>query len=426
MIKDFIKINSVSGKLDLPGDKSISHRSVMFAAMADGKSEIYNSLESEDLSRTINAFREMGCKIEKDEDKITVIGNGISGLKKPEDELYMGNSGTTTRLIAGILSAQKFKTILTGDPSLSTRPMKRIIDPLNEMGADIISKDGLLPLEINPVEKLKPITYNLPIASAQIKSCLLLAGLYLNEETVVVETKRSRNHTEQMLGLKVVEKDGKRMIYSSAKNFPMPNKFIVPSDISTAAFFIVLTLLSKNSELRLPNVSLNETRVGIISVLKKMRGNIEFENIKTINGEKRGDIIVKSSNLINVNIPAEIIPNIIDEIPILAIAGLIADGKFEIRNAAELRHKESDRIKAVCENLKLLNVELNEFEDGFEITGKPNNDKVTFESFDDHRIAMSFSILSLLLEQGGIINNFECVSISNPNFLKQLESVIKF
>lgn len=426
MIKDFTKINSVNGKLNLPGDKSISHRSVMFAAMADGKSEIYNSLESEDLSRTINAFSEMGCKIEKDEDKITVIGNGISGLKKPENELYMGNSGTTTRLIAGILSAQKFPTILTGDPSLSTRPMKRIIDPLEEMGANIISKDGLLPLEINPVEKLKPIIYNLPIASAQIKSCILLAGLYLNEETVVVETKRSRNHTEQMLGLKVVEKDGKRMIYSSAKNFPMPNKFIVPSDISTAAFFIVLTLLSKNSELILPNVSLNETRVGIISVLKKMRGNIEFENIKTINGEKRGDIIVKSSNLINVHIPAEIIPNIIDEIPILAIAGLFAEGKFEIRNAAELRHKESDRIKAVCENLKLLNVELNEFEDGFEITGKPNNDKVTFESYDDHRIAMSFSILSLLLEQGGIINNFECVSISNPNFLKQLESVIKF
>ena len=198
----------------------------------------------------------------------------------------------------------------------------------------------------------------------------------------------------------------------------------MPSDISTAAFFIVLTLLLKDSELILPNVSLNETRIGIISILKEMGAYIEIENIKTFNGEKRGDIIVKSSKLVNVAIPAEIIPNIIDEIPILAIAGLFAEGNFVIKNASELRHKESDRIKSVCENLKLLGVDIIEFEDGFEISGMTNNEKVTFESYDDHRIAMSFSVLSLLLEQGGAINNFECVNISNPNFLKQLESVI--
>ena len=423
MIQEFNKINTVKGTLTLPGDKSISHRSVMFASMANGKSEIYNSLESEDLTSTINAFRNMGCEIEIESEKITIVGKGINGLLAPKNELYMGNSGTTTRLISGVLAAQKFPTKLTGDASLSLRPMKRIIDPLKEMGADIKSNNGLLPLEINPVEKLSPITYELPIASAQIKSCILMAGLYLGEETIVIENKRSRNHTEQMLGLKVVEENRLRKIYSSSNYFPQPSLYNVPSDISTAAFFIVLTLLSKNSELILPNVSLNDTRVGVISVLKKMKGNIDFDNVKVINGEKRGDIIVKSSNLVNVSIPAEIIPNIIDEIPILAIAGLFAEGNFTIRNASELRHKESDRIKSVCDNLKLLGIDLIEFEDGFEFNGNPNNDKVTFESYDDHRIAMSFSILSLLLDQGGIINNFECVNISNPNFLNQLKQI---
>ena len=423
MIQEFNKINTVKGTLTLPGDKSISHRSVMFASMANGKSEIYNSLESEDLTSTINAFRNMGCEIEIESEKITIVGKGINGLLAPKNELYMGNSGTTTRLISGVLAAQKFPTKLTGDASLSLRPMKRIIDPLKEMGADIKSNNGLLPLEICPVEKLSPITYELPIASAQIKSCILLAGLYQGEETIVIENKRSRNHTEQMLGLKVAEEDGLRKIYSSSNYFPQTSVYNVPSDISTAAFFMVLTLLSKNSELILPNVSLNDTRVGVISVLKKMKGNIDFDNVKVINGEKRGDIIVKSSNLVNVSIPAEIIPNIIDEIPILAIAGLFAEGNFTIRNASELRHKESDRIKSVCDNLKLLGIDLIEFEDGFEFNGNPNNDKVTFESYDDHRIAMSFSILSLLLDQGGIINNFECVNISNPNFLNQLKQI---
>ena len=426
MVQEFNKINAVKGKLQLPGDKSISHRSVMFASMAKGKSEIYNSLESEDLTSTINAFKNMGCEIEIGNEKIKIVGKGIDGLIAPKNELFMGNSGTTTRLISGILSAQKFPTTLTGDASLSLRPMKRIIDPLKEMGAIINSNNGLLPIEIYPAEKLTPITYELPIASAQIKSCVLLAGLYLEEETIVIENKRSRNHTEQMLGLKVVEENGLRKIYSSSNYYPQPSVYNVPSDISTAAFFIVLSLLSKHSELILPNVSLNDTRVGVISVLKKMKGNIEFDNIKIINGEKRGDIIVKSSNLVNVSIPAEIIPNIIDEIPILAIAGLFAEGNFVIRGASELRHKESDRIKSVCDNLKLLGVDLIEFEDGFEISGMPNNEKVTFESYDDHRIAMSFGILSLLLAQGGAINNFECVNISNPNFLKQLESVIDF
>jgi len=397
MIKSFNKINGVIGVLNLPGDKSISHRSVMFASLAKGKSEIYNCLDSEDLQRTINAFEQMGCKIEISDKKIIIEGNGIDGLEKPIDELYMGNSGTTTRLMTGILAAQKFPTKLTGDPSLSSRPMQRVIDPLNLMGAQIKSNNGLLPMEINPDESLRPINYELPIASAQIKSCILLAGLFLDEETCVIEKKESRNHTEKMLGLLIEEENGLRKIYSSKKYFPQPAKYIVPSDISTAAFFIVLTLLSKNSELKLPNISLNESRIGIIKILKNMRANIEYDNV-----------------------------NIIDEIPILSIAGIFAEGNFIVRNAKELRHKESDRIRSVCENLKLVGLSITEFEDGFQISGNLNRAKVTFESYDDHRIAMAFSVLSVLMDQGGSINNFECVSISNPNFEKQLEAIIKF
>ncbi|MCP5062179.1 MAG: 3-phosphoshikimate 1-carboxyvinyltransferase [Ignavibacteriae bacterium] len=428
MIQEFRKANKVSGTLNLPGDKSISHRAVMFSSLAEGKSEIYNCLMSEDVISTINAFKAMGCKIEITDEKIVVGGKGIDGLQKPQKELYLGNSGTTTRLLAGILSAQKFPTVLNGDDSLSKRPMKRIIDPLLLMGADITGDSDCLPLKINPVEELKSLEYKLPMASAQVKSCVLLAGLFSDEKTCVIENKVSRNHTETMLGLEVVEENGIRRIYSSKLNFPKARNVFVPSDISTAAFFMILTLLSKNSELRLPNVSLNETRIGIISILKKMNGNIEYKNVKTLNGEKRGDIIVKSSDLINVEIPSEVIPNIIDEIPILAIAGLFAKGNFNIRNAKELRHKESDRISSVCNNLKLLGLDIIEYEDGFEIL--KNNSKsfvekenITFESYDDHRIAMAFSVLSVLLKYGGSINDFECVNISNPNFLTQLATI---
>ncbi|PID56702.1 MAG: 3-phosphoshikimate 1-carboxyvinyltransferase [Ignavibacteriae bacterium] len=425
MIKEFNQISKVKGTLKLPGDKSISHRAVMFAGLADGKSEITNYLMSEDVLSTINAFRELGCKVNEDSNKIKITGRGINGLTKPEQNLYLGNSGTTTRLLSGILSAQNFPTVLTGDASLSKRPMERIITPLSLMGAKIESKNGFLPLKIFPNNKLKSIEYKLPIASAQIKSAVLLAGLFLDDETCVIETKKSRNHTEKMLNLKIEEKDGARKIYSSKKNFPKPDKYIIPSDISTAAFFIVLTLLVKDSELILPNVSLNESRTGILKVLKEMGANFEYDNVKEINGEARGTLIVKSSKLKNISITSEIIPNIIDEIPILAIAGIFAEGDFIIRNAKELRVKESDRIKSVCKNLKLLNLNVMEFEDGFQISGSPNNVKATFESFDDHRIAMTFTILSFLLEQGGTVKQFECVNISNPNFLEQVKQITR-
>jgi 3-phosphoshikimate 1-carboxyvinyltransferase len=396
----------------------------MFASLARGKSEIWNCLKSEDVESTENAFQTMGCEIEVKNDRTIIIGRGRDGLIKPVKDLYMGNSGTTTRLLCGIMAAQKFSARLTGDKSLSSRPMKRIIDPLSLMGARIISNNGFLPIEISAVESLVPISYKLPIASAQIKSSLLLAGLHLDTETVIIEDKKSRDHTERMLNLRISEESGIRKIYSSANNYPDPGKYIVPSDISTASFFIILALLLEESELILPHVSLNESRTGLLDLLKEMGADIVTENFEIINGEPRGDITVRSSKLKNVDIPEEMIPNIIDEIPILAIAGIYAEGDFNIKNASELRFKESDRIKSVCENLKLLDLSVEEFEDGFKISGEPKSGHVHFESYGDHRIAMAFAILSLIRPGGGTINDFECVSISNPSFIDQLNSII--
>ncbi|MGD8782264.1 MAG: 3-phosphoshikimate 1-carboxyvinyltransferase [Ignavibacteria bacterium] len=424
MIQSFNKIEKVKGELILPGDKSVSHRAVMFSSLAKGKSVIYNLLESEDIYATINAFRCMGCEIEKRRDHFVVVGSGFKNLTKPFRPLDMGNSGTTTRLISGILAAQNFETKLIGDESLSKRPMRRIADPLNLMGASIETSDtGTLPVIIRPTRELKAIEYKLPVASAQIKSAVLLTGLHLEDKTTVIETLPSRSHTENMLDLKVEETADGRKIYVSKDDYPGLQEYSVPSDISTAAFFIVHTLLTKNSEVKIKNVLLNETRTGLLTVLREMGGDIEIDNPVKINNELRSDIIVCSSKLKNIEIKKEIIPNIIDEIPILTIAGLFAEGDFIINNAKELRAKESDRIASVCTNLKLLGLDIEEYDDGYKVSGSVNNTKVTFESYHDHRIAMAFSILSLLLEQGGNVDGFETVNISNPNFLEQVKSI---
>lgn len=426
MKQNFSQIKKVKGDLKLPGDKSISHRSVMFASLAKGDSIIYNLLESEDIYSTINAFRDMGCEIVKYQDRFTVKGAGFKNLKEPFRPLYMGNSGTTSRLICGILAAQNFETTLTGDESLSKRPMKRISEPLKLMGADIeTSSNGTLPVIIKPVQNLKSIEYTLPVASAQIKSAVLLAGLHLDETTTVIENLLSRNHTETMLGLKTEKHGRANKVYVSKKDYPEPKEYFVPSDISSAAFFIVLTLLLKESELLIKNILLNETRTGILQVLKAMGGNIEVVDEKISSGEMYGDILIKSSELKNIEIPEEIIPNIIDEIPILTIAGIFAEGDFIIRDAKELRAKESDRITSVCENLKLIGLQVSEYEDGYKVSGNISSNKITFQSYHDHRIAMAFSILSLVLEQGGSIENFECVNISNPGFLGQVEAIVR-
>jgi 3-phosphoshikimate 1-carboxyvinyltransferase len=418
------KIDRVAGSLQLPGDKSISHRSVMFSAMSNGVSTINNCLRSEDLISTINCFRALGCEIDSSEEEIRVIGKGFKGFKKPAKPLECGNSGTTSRLISGILAAQDFDTTLIGDQSLSKRPMKRIVDPLIQMGALLsTSSTGTLPLTISATNNLHAIEYQLPVASAQVKSAVLLAGLHLDNRTIVMEHERTRNHTEKMLGLEVEELGMERKIYSSIDNYPQPKEYLVPSDISSASFFIVLTLLLPNSEILIKNVSLNPTRTGLIDVLIKMGGSIEVVSRNVSSGEEYGDLLVKSSKLQNISIDMNLIANIIDEIPILSVAGLFAEGQFEIRNAGELRHKESDRISALCKNYKLLSVNCEEYEDGFTLSGEVKDFSNVLQSYGDHRIAMTFGILGSLLYEPIKINNFECLSISNPNFLKQVQSI---
>lgn len=426
MIHEFYKIEKVSGTLELPGDKSISHRAVMFSAMAKGKSRIYHLSNGEDVKSTKNSFIQLGTEITITKNFVEVTGRGFKGFIKPALPLDMGNSGTTTRLISGILAAQNFSTTLIGDRYLSKRPMKRIVTPLSQMGAKIESTtEYTLPLRIFPVEKLTPIQYELPVASAQVKSAVLLAGLHCEGITSVIEKIPSRDHTERMLGLTTETGGEANTILASIKNYPVPKEYFVPADISTAAFFIILAVLSKQSILRLKDVSLNPTRTGILDILSEMGAKIEIENKRQIAGEDLGDIIVYSSELKNIGIPEAIIPNIIDEIPILAVAGVFAEGTFTIKNASELRGKETDRIKAVCSNLKLLGLDVEEFPDGFSVAGSVSNENVLFESYGDHRIAMSFGILSMLLKSGGKVNNFDCVSVSNPDFLIQLKKIIR-
>lgn len=417
-------INKLNGTLSLPGDKSISHRAVMLASLAKGKSKVKNFLDSADIRSTINCFRSLGADIIEESNQLFIEGYGIKGFSKPKGSLNAGNSGTTARLISGILAAQLFDSTIIGDSSLSKRPMERIINPLTQMGADIKSANGYLPLMFNTSE-LHAVEYKLPVASAQVKSCVLLAGLHLNDTTRVIEPVQTRNHTELMLGLPVKKSSEGNIIEVNSSYYPQAREFIVPADISTAAFFIALALITPDAEIRIKNVLLNETRAGIIDVFRLMGGDITTENIKYISGEKSGDIIVRNSQLTNVELSEEIIPNIIDEIPILSVVGLFAEGVFQIKNAVELRAKESDRIQALVSNFMLLGCEVEETEDGFAILSKiKNHDDLVFESYGDHRIAMAFAVLASRLNHGAHINGFECVDISNPNFLSQLKEIV--
>lgn len=425
MIQKFSKINKLSGTLNIPGDKSISHRAVMFAAMANGKSTVANLSESEDVKSTINIFRQLGIEINELNHGLEITGRGFKGFSAPGKELYAGNSGTTARLISGLLSAQDFPSVITGDDSLSKRPMDRIITPLSLMGAGINSNSGYLPIEINPTGGLRSINYELPVASAQVKSAVAIAGLHCSDKTIIIENKLTRNHTEKMLGLKVSTYNGINQIEVSKENYPAATQYIVPSDISTASFFIVAALLIPGSEIIIKNVLLNETRAGIIKVLKQMGGSIEILSQKESGGEELGDVLVKHSSLTNINIPEEIIPNVIDEIPILSVAGLFADGDFVIRNAGELRFKESDRIKALADNYKSIGLKVEEFLDGFSISGNIYSSEKTFNSFGDHRIAMAFAVLSSILDGDNSVENFDCVKISNPAFIEQLNFISK-
>lgn len=426
MKKEFQKIKSVNGELNLPGDKSISHRAVIFSAMAKGKSQIANLSQGQDVISTMVIMHKLGASIYTKDRKVIIGGCGLKGFKNIKTELDCGNSGTSARLISGLLGAQKHTYSLVGDESLSKRPMKRVIEPLTKMGVEFKIDDNLtLPFTIIPAKNIINITYEMPVASAQVKSAILIAGLHSDNETVVIENERTRNHTEQMLGLPVKNEFNKIISSSSIKYYPNPNEYFIPGDISTSAFHIVLALLTPNSELRINSVSLNPTRTGFIEVLKEMGANINYEEIKYSSNEAYGNVVVKSSQLKNIRIDAKIIPNIIDEIPILTIAGIFADGDFEIRNAKELRVKESDRIKSICYNFKLLGLQVEEYDDGFVVSGEIDKSNITFKSFGDHRIAMAFAILCMLSENGGEVNDFECVNISNPKFEEQINSIVK-
>lgn len=423
MIQTFKRISKVKGVLNFQGDKSISHRALLISSIADGKSIIKNLSDSDDVKSTIKCLNEFGIEILLNDETCTVSGRGFKGYCKPNNKLDAGNSGTTARLLSGILAAQNFESVIVGDESLSSRPMKRILEPLTEMGAVIESNNDKLPLKIFPSEKLNSINYLLPVASAQVKSAILFAGLHLDEQTIVVEKFLTRNHTENLLDLAIVRESEKIISRVSNRNYPRSKEYFIPGDISSAMFFIVLALLTKDSELMIKNISLNTTRTECLNILIKMGGDIHIKEIGVSNKEIFGDVIIKSAALSNVKINEEVIPLIIDEIPVLTIAGIFANGEFELRGASELRLKESDRIKAVCNNLLKVGLEVVEFEDGFRVSGSTKKLTEPFESYGDHRIAMAFAILSSLMKEGGEVNEFDCVSVSNPNFLEQLNSI---
>lgn len=423
----FTKVNSLKGEVSIPGDKSISHRAVMFGSLAEGTTEVTNFLQGADCLSTISCFRKLGIEIENTSQRILIHGKGLHGLTEPSDTLDTGNSGTTTRLISGILAGQRFTTILNGDASIQTRPMKRIITPLSMMGADITSLKGndCAPLRICGGQ-LHGITYKSPVASAQVKSCVLLAGLYADAPTSVTEPILSRNHTELMLagfGAHVASSG------TTATIEPEPDlngmKIEVPGDISSAAYFLTAGLMIPNSEILIKNVGINPTRDGILRVAKEMGGDITILNEKTSGGEPTCDLLVRSSSLKGVTIGGEIIPTLIDEIPMIAVMACFAEGITTIKDAQELKVKESNRIDTVVTNLKAMGAHIEATDDGMIIEGGYPLHGAVIDSHLDHRIAMSFAIGALGADGETRIEGADCVKISYPEFYQTLEKLIQ-
>ncbi|MDD3796134.1 MAG: 3-phosphoshikimate 1-carboxyvinyltransferase [Lachnospiraceae bacterium] len=421
------KASPLHGELSVPGDKSISHRAVMFGSLAKGTTEITNFLQGADCLSTIACFRQMGISIENTPEHILIHGRGLHGLTAPSSVLDAGNSGTTTRLISGILSGQSFSSVLTGDESIQSRPMKRIMTPLSMMGADITSihGNGCAPLQING-RPLKAVHYNSPVASAQVKSCVLLAGMYGDGITSVTEPVLSRNHSELMLrhfGAKVLSEGTTASIYPEPQ---LQGRFIsVPGDISSAAYFIAAGLLVPGSRILIKNVGVNPTRDGILKVCSAMGADITRLNENNDSGEPTADLLVKSSELHGTVIEGELIPTLIDEIPMLAVMAAFASGTTIIRDAAELKVKESDRIAVMTENLSLMGVDIEATSDGMIIHGGRPVHGAAVDSRLDHRIAMSFAVAALAAEGTTTIKDASCVRISYPNFYEDLFSFMK-
>ena len=423
----FHKVTSLKGEVTIPGDKSISHRAVMFGSLAEGTTVVTNFLQGADCLCTISCFRKLGIQIENTAERILIHGKGLHGLSESSETLDTGNSGTTTRLISGILAGQSFTTFLNGDASIQTRPMKRIMTPLSMMGADITSLNGnnCAPLRICGGH-LHGITYQSPVASAQVKSCVLLAGLYADAPTSVTEPVLSRNHTELMLsgfGAKVTSSG------TTATIEPEPDlkgmKIEVPGDISSAAYFIAAGLIIPNSEILVKNVGINPTRDGILRVAIEMGGDITVLNEKISGGEPTCDLLVRSSSLKGVTVGGEIIPTLIDEIPMIAVMACFAEGTTIIKDAQELKVKESNRIDTVVTNLKAMGAHIEATDDGMIIEGGYPLHGAVIDSHLDHRIAMSFTIGALGADGETTIEGADYVKISYPEFYETLEILIQ-
>ena len=421
------------GEIMIPGDKSISHRSVMFGALSEGITEASHFLMSADCLSTISCFEKMGIRVDVDRQCgiVTVHGLGLHSLKEPEELLYTGNSGTTTRLISGILAGQSFDSVLSGDESLCSRPMNRVILPLTQMGASIVSekKNGCCPLHISG-KKLHGIDYVSPVASAQVKSCILLAGLYAQGETSVTESALSRNHTELMLsGFGAQVKSEKTPGGWKASILPGPQltgqKISVPGDISSAAYFIAAALIVPGSEVLIRNVGINPTRAGILAVVKAMGGDIELLNITSQGGETAADLLVHSSSLHGTVIEGELIPTLIDELPVCAVMAAYAEGKTVIKDAAELKVKESDRISAMTAALSAMGCDITATDDGMIIDGGRTLHGASVDSCKDHRIAMSMAVAALASSGEIQIGDADCVDISYPGFYSDLFSLTR-
>lgn len=423
---EFTKSQGLRGEITVPGDKSISHRAVMFGSIASGLTEIHNFLQGADCLSTIVCFEKMGITIENKGDRVLVHGNGLHGLKKPDCVLDCGNSGTTTRLISGILCAQDFDVTLTGDESIRKRPMKRIMEPLTMMGAHITSvqDNGCAPLLIKG-SPIHGIRYTSKVASAQVKSAILLAGLYGDTPTGVTEPYVSRNHSEIMLklfGADIRTEGTTATVYPAAELYG--NKVMVPGDISSAAYFIAAGLMVPKSELMIKNVGINPTRSGIIRVCQDMGADIQLLNRNDSAGEPTADILVRHGRLHGTEIGGAIIPTLIDELPMIAAMACLADGETVIRDAAELKVKESNRIAVMTESLRAMGADVTETEDGMTIRGGKPLSGAVIDSRKDHRIAMTFAITALCADGITHIRDADCVNISYPGFYSDLEKLM--
>ena len=417
---------AVRGELAIPGDKSISHRSIMLGALAQGTSRITNFLRGEDNFSTMKAFRAMGVPIEDDGQTIIVHGVGLHGLKEPGDVLDCGNSGTTIRLMTGLLSGQSFFSVLTGDQYLRKRPMKRVVEPLARMGAQIAGRGGgtLAPLAITG-GSLAGIDYRSPIASAQVKSALMLAGLYASGETRVTEPSLSRDHSERMFTFFGADLDRSSHGVTVRGGRELQGQEIcVPGDISSAAFFLVAALIVPGSELLIRNVGVNPTRTGVIDILQAMGGDIVLQNQREVSGEPVADLLVRSSRLKGIEIGGEVVPRAIDEFPAICVAAAVAEGTTTIKDAKELRVKETDRIAAMAANLRIVGAgQIDETEDGMIIQGVESLSGGSVTSYGDHRIAMSLSVAALVCRHQVEIDDVACVATSFPGFYELLDRV---